>query len=89
MQVVYNKKNINLNYLNAYVKSFIDDDYLYLYNTLYNKKLILKSSNNNLKELLVVLHRGTNYRQLIKILQKISDRPKNLYEYLLQNFIVE
>ena len=89
MQVVYNKKNINLNYLNAYVKSFIDNDYLYLYNTLYNKKLILKSSNNNLKELLAVLHRGTNYRQLIKILQKISDRPKNLYEYLLQNFIVE
>lgn len=89
MQVVYNENNVNLNYLNAYVKFFIDDDYLYLYNTLYNKKVILKSSNNNLKELLTVLRRGINYKQLIGILQKISDKPKNLYEYLLQNFIVE
>ncbi len=89
MQVVYNKNNINLNYLNNYVKFFIDDDYLCLYNTLYNKKVVLKSSNNNLKELLTALHRGTNYKQVIKILQKISDNPKDLYEYLLQNFIVE
>lgn len=89
MQVVYNKKNINLNYLNNYVKIFINDDYLYLYNTLYNKKVILKSSNNNLKELLTALHCGTNYEQLIIILKKISKEPKKLYEYLLQNFIVE
>ncbi len=89
MQIVYNKNNINLNYLNNYVKFFIDDGYLYLYNTLYNKEVILKSSNNNLKELLTALHRGTNYKQLIKILKKISEKPKNLYEYLLRNFIVE
>lgn len=89
MQIVYNKNTIKLNYLNNYVKFFIDDGYLYLYNTLYNKKVILKSSNDNLKELLTALHRGTNYKQLIKILQKISEKPKNLYEYLLQNFIVE
>ncbi len=89
MQVVYNKNNINLNYLNNYVKYFVNDDCLYLYNTLYNKKIILKSSNNNLQELLMKLHRGINYKQLIKILQKISNKPENLYEYLLQNFIVE
>ena len=89
MQIVYNKNNINLNYLNNYVKFFIDDNYLYLYNTLYNKKVVLKSSNNNLKELLTALHRGTNYEQLLKILQKISEKPRDLYEYLLQNFIVE
>jgi len=89
MQVVYNKNNINLNYLNSYVKFFLDGNYLCLYNTLYNKKVILKSSNNNLKNLLEALHRGVNYKQLIKILQKISVKPRDLYEYLLQNFIVE
>ena len=89
MQVVYNKNNINLNYLNSYVKYFIEDDYLYLYNTIYNKKVILKSSNNNLKELITILCQGTNYNQLIKALQKISENPESLYEYLLQNFIVE
>ena len=89
MQVIYNKNNINLNYLNNYVQFFINDDYLYLYNTLYNKQIALKSSNSNLKELLNALHHGTTYQKLIKILQKISETPKNLYEYLLQNFIVE
>lgn len=89
MQVVYNKNNINLNYLNNYVKFFMGDDYLYLYNPLYNKKVILKSSISNSKELLTALNHGTNYEQLIIILQKISKKPKKLYEYLLQNFIVE
>jgi len=89
MQIVYNKNNINLNYLNSYVKVFIDDSYLYLYNTIYNKEVILKCSNNIINELLTALYRGTNYKQLIKILRKISDKPKKLYEYLLQNFIVE
>ena len=31
MQVIYNKENINLNYLNNYVKVYLDNDYLYLY----------------------------------------------------------
>ena len=89
MQVAYNKNNIVLNYLNSYVKFFLKDDCLYLHNTLYNKKITLKSSNENLKLLLTKLNQGTNYKELIKTLQKISKNPKELYEYLLQNFIVE
>lgn len=89
MQTIYNKDNIKLNYLNAYVMCYLNNDNLYLYNTLYNKKVTIKSSNKYLRDLLTSLHRGVNYNNLIEILQNISKNPKELYMYLLQNFIVE
>lgn len=89
MQIVYNKNNINLNYLNNYVKFFLDGNCLYLHNTIYNKKVILNGKNDDLKEFIVVLHRGINYSKFIKVLEKLSNSPTELYEYLLQNFIVE
>ena len=89
MQPIYNMKNIDLNYLNSYVKYYVEDNSLYLHNTLYNKNVILNGSNETLKELIIVLQQGATYKQLIKILQKISEKSSELYEYLLQNFIVE
>ena len=89
MPIIYTKNNINLNFINNYVKFFLKDNCLYLNNTIYNKEIILNSSNASLKELLIVLHNGVNTEELIKVLSKISSKPKELYEYLLQNFIIE
>ena len=89
MQIVYNQTNINLNYLNNYVKFFLDKNSLYLYNTIYEKKVTLTSPNKNLKEFLIATHKGSNNNELIEILKKISNNPEELYEYLLQNFIIE
>ncbi len=89
MQTVYNRNNINLNYLNNYVNFFLNDNHLYLHNTIYDKKVTIISANKNLKELIIALHKGINNSDLIKILKKITNSPKTLYEYLLQNFIIE
>ena len=89
MQIVYNKKNINLNYLNCYVKFFIDENQLFLHNTIYDKKVVLTGSNKDLKKVLTVLHTGISESKFIKVLGNITSKPKDLYEYLLQNFIVE
>lgn len=89
MQTVYNEDNINLNYLNNYVKYYIDNNILYLYNTLYNKQITLNGSNKELNDIISSLHHGVDYKELINYLKKINNNPEETYEYLLQNFIIE
>ena len=89
MQTIYTKENINLNYLNNYVKYKINLNILNLYNTLYNKKVNIKGDNNILKELIFNLEKGIDNDKLYNILSKLTDKPDALYEYLLQNFIIE
>lgn len=89
MQIIYTKDNINLNYLNNYVKYSLNNNCLDLYNTIYDKEVILKGDNTNLKELLSSLIKGIDTNNLLKIINKLSNKPESLYEYLLQNFIIE
>ena len=86
---IYNKNNINLNYLNSYVKYYITLDTLCLENTIYNKKIILKCHYVASCQLLNALKKGTDNINLLEILTNISSKPNELYKYLLQNFIIE
>ena len=89
MQTIYSKDNINLNFINNYVKFSIQDNKLYLYNTLYNKELSINGDNRVLNELIEKLSNGIDDEGLLEILSKLTDKPKALYEYLLKNFILE
>ena len=89
MQTIYSKDNINLNFINNYVKFSIQDNKLYLYNTLYNKELSINGDNRVLNELIEKLRNGIDDEGLLEILSKLTDKPKTLYEYLLKNFILE
>ena len=89
MQTIYTKDNINLNYLNNYVKYNLTSNVLNLYNTLYNKEVNINGDNNILKELIIKLQKGINNDELYIILSKLTDKPDILFEYLLQNFIIE
>jgi len=89
MQNIYRKDNICNNYLNNYVKFSLRQNNLYLYNTIYNTSVILEGQNQYLKELLDNLINGIDNKKILNILSNISDKPKVLYEYLLQNFIIE
>ena len=89
MQTIYNKDNINLNYMNNYVEFFFENNKLHLCNTLYNKELIISGDNKVLNELIKSLNNGIDNNGLIKILSKLTDKPETLYEYLLKNFIIE
>ena len=89
MQNIYRKDNISYNYLNNYVKFSLRDNNLYLYNTIYNNSVILEGENKYLKEFLNNLIHGIDDKKLLDVLSNISDKPTVLYEYLLQNFIIE
>lgn len=89
MQNVYKKENINYNYLNNYVKFSLKGNYLYLYNTIYDKEVTLEGKNEDLKEFINLIIHGIDNHNILIILTKISNKPKELYEYLLQNFIIE
>ncbi len=92
MQIIYNKENIKLNYINNYVKILKKKDKLYLYNTLYNKEVIIDiadSKKNIMQDIINKLHSGIETEELLNKLSQISKNPKELYEYLLQHFIIE
>ena len=89
MQTIYKKENISLNYLNNYVKFSLLNNHLHLYNTIYDKSFTLEGENTYLKEFLVAITHGVNTPNLLNLLKKISTNPTELYEYLLQNFIIE
>lgn len=89
MQISYDENNINLNYLNNYVKYFYEERKLFLYNTLYNKTVIITGNLENLKELIINLENGIETEELLKVISKINKNNKDLYQYLLQNFIIE
>lgn len=89
MQTIYNRSNINLNYLNNYVKYILENNKVYLYNTLYSKELVINGDNSILKELINNLKKGINNDNLLKILYKLTDKPDMLFQYLLQKFIIE
>ena len=89
MQIIYDANNINKNYLNAYVQFYYDGKRLHLYNTIYNKEVVLSGSEKILQQLIRLLMQGVDDKKLIDILKKISKNPDSLYEYLLQNFIIE
>ena len=89
MQTIYNKNNINLNYLNNYVKYTLVSKRLYLYNTLYNKEIAICGDNSVLNELINGLLKGIENDDLLKILSKLTDKYQLLYQYLIKNFIIE
>lgn len=89
MQTIYNKNNINLNYLCNYVKYTLVSKRLYLFNTLYNKEISLCGEDNVLSELINELLNGIGNDDLLKILSKLTDKYQLLYQYLIKNFIIE
>ena len=89
MRIVYTKDNIDLNYMNNYTKFNLNGNILKFYNTLYDKEVSIKGDNKVLKELIMSLGKGITNDKLYKILSKLTDKPDTLYEYLLQNFIIE
>lgn len=89
MRIVYTKDNIDLNYMNNYTKFNLNGNILNFYNTLYDKEVSIKGDNKVLKELIMSLGKGISNDKLYNILSKLTDKPDTLYEYLLQNFIIE
>ena len=89
MRIVYTKDNIDLNYMNNYAKFNLNGNILKFYNTLYDKEVSIKGDNKVLKELIMSLGKGITNDKLYIILSKLTDKPDTLYEYLLQNFIIE
>lgn len=89
MQNIYRKENIGYNYLNNYVKFSLRGNTVYLYNTIYDKEVTLKGESTYLIDFLENSIRGIDNKKLLNILGNISDKPVELYEYLLQNFIIE
>ena len=89
MQIPYNKKNIKLNYLNSYVKYFIDNDTIYFKNTLFNTELNLNGNEEDIKTLMKGLSNGISNKDLLLVLKKFNSDNETLYKYMLQNFIIE
>jgi len=89
MQTIYKKETISLNYLNNYVKFSLLNNQLQLYNTIYGKMVILDGKNAYLKEFLLAVMNGIDTQNLLNLLRNLSTNPTELYEYLLQNFIIE
>ena len=89
MQIPYNKKNIKLNYLNSYVKYFIDNDTIYFKNTLFNTELNLDGNEEDIKTLMKGLSNGISNKDLLLVLKKFNSDNETLYKYMLQNFIIE
>ena len=89
MQTIYNKSNIDLNYLKNYVKYTLVLKRLYLYNTIYNKEVTICGDNSVLNELINGLLKGIGNDDLLKLLSKLTDKSRLLYQYLLKNFIIE
>ena len=89
MQVPYNKKNINLNYLNSYVKFFIEDNSIYFKNTLFNTEINLNGNKDDINDLMKGLCDGISNKDLLSILKRFNTDNETLYKYMLQNFIIE
>ena len=89
MKTVYTKKNINLNFMSNYAKYRLTSNGLEFYNTLYNKEVCIKGDEKVLKELVMSLGKGVTNDDIYMILAKLTDKPDVLYEYLLQNFVIE
>ena len=89
MQIPYNKKNIKLNYLNSYVKYFIDNDTIYFKNTLFNTDFNLNGNEEDIKTLMKGLSNGISNKDLLLVLKKFNSDNETLYKYMLQNFIIE
>ena len=89
MQIPYNKKNIKLNYLNSYVKYFIDNDTIYFKNTLFNTDFNLNGNEEDIKTLMKGLSNGISNKDLLLVLKKFNSDSETLYKYMLQNFIIE
>ena len=89
MQIPYNKKNIKLNYLNSYVKYFINNNTIYFKNTLFNTELNLNGNEEDIKTLMKGLSNGISNKDLLLVLKKFNSDNETLYKYMLQNFIIE
>ena len=89
MQIIYNDKNINLNYLNCYVKYAVNNNQIYFENTLFNTSFLLTGKLDDNYNFLNRLQNGIETNDFINILKKYTKEPEDLYIYLLQNGIIE
>lgn len=89
MTIFYNPNNLENNYLSPYVQVHIDFDTTILRNTLYHTEVILKVNRLQIQKILDLLMNGVNTENLLLSLSEITKQEVELYEYLIQKFIIE
>lgn len=86
-QVLYDLQNIKLNYLGAYVNAVIENENLYMVNTLTNRQVVIRGEAIKLRKLLDLLLEGATDEDLIKCLSEMG--LKDQYEVWLREGLIE
>lgn len=86
-QYFYTKDNVGKNYLSPYTNTVLDDNVLLLTNTLTDRNVVIKGSNDLLQQLIVFLKQGICDEELEEFLKQFN--ITDLMNILIQEGIIE